>query len=371
MAFSERAKMVAMAIIKVFETGKPLGDYSAIAVLKDGAGISYGISQFTHKSGSLYAVLARFQELGGALPQVISDNLANFKNKAYITSTANSTSIKTALKKLGTDPIMRQAQREVAFEKYLKPSIKVCEGSGFVYPLSLAVIYDSKVHGSYNTIRDRVPTGLSEKAWIARYVDEREKWLRNHKKTVLHSTVYRPQTFRNLIKKDNWALNLPLVAHGRTITAKELEVNSESIVDVFAPETVTTESVETSSVDITADTVESVVINQSPEPETPSFNLPSAETIKQQIPRITSARTWLGGLGIGTALSTFAASIAELPPWTIFILGALSVVVFIALGWLFVTYYKRLFSLVEDVVKINADPTTQNVELVARIEEKE
>ena len=51
-------------------------------------------------------------------------------------------------------------------------AIAACEGSGFVLPLSLAVIYDSIVHGSYERIRDRVrlraltPSIEFEKAWI-------------------------------------------------------------------------------------------------------------------------------------------------------------------------------------------------------------
>jgi hypothetical protein len=37
----------ALAIVNIFETGKPFGEFAAVAVLNDGAGISYGISQFT------------------------------------------------------------------------------------------------------------------------------------------------------------------------------------------------------------------------------------------------------------------------------------------------------------------------------------
>ena len=50
----------AMAIVSIFETGKPRGNYAALAVLNDGAGISYGIKQFTHRSGSLLQVVEKY-----------------------------------------------------------------------------------------------------------------------------------------------------------------------------------------------------------------------------------------------------------------------------------------------------------------------
>ncbi len=50
----------AMAIVSIFETGKPHGNYAALVVLNDGAGISYGIKQFTHRSGSLLQVVEKY-----------------------------------------------------------------------------------------------------------------------------------------------------------------------------------------------------------------------------------------------------------------------------------------------------------------------
>src|SRR5687768_4871313 len=50
----------AMAIVSIFETGKPRGNYATVAVLNDGAGISYGIKQFTHRSGSLLQVIEKY-----------------------------------------------------------------------------------------------------------------------------------------------------------------------------------------------------------------------------------------------------------------------------------------------------------------------
>ena len=60
MTFIPTDKAKAFAIVKTFETSDPAGDYAACVVLNDGAGVSYGISQFTHRSGSLYAVAERY-----------------------------------------------------------------------------------------------------------------------------------------------------------------------------------------------------------------------------------------------------------------------------------------------------------------------
>lgn len=219
MSFTEEAKLTALAIVKVFETGKPIGDYSAVAVLKDGAGISYGINQFTHKSGSLEFVLRRYKVLGGTLPEAIAIVWSVIDNPTAhnIRGLSGNVKVKAELKALGKDPLMQRAQKEIAFEKYMKPSIEACEGSDFKYPLSLAVVYDSKNHGSYDRIRDRVQLELPasikpeefEREWITEYCKQRKAWL-GSSRGVLKNTVNRPQTFLDLIAKGNWNLDLPL-----------------------------------------------------------------------------------------------------------------------------------------------------------------
>ncbi len=44
MTFTEIDKLKAVAIVNIFETSRPFGDYAAYAVLNDGAGVSYGIN---------------------------------------------------------------------------------------------------------------------------------------------------------------------------------------------------------------------------------------------------------------------------------------------------------------------------------------
>ena len=48
------------AIVNIFGTGKPTGIYGALVVLNDGAGVSFGIKQFTHRSGSLLQVVEKY-----------------------------------------------------------------------------------------------------------------------------------------------------------------------------------------------------------------------------------------------------------------------------------------------------------------------
>lgn len=233
MSFSERAKITALAIVKIFETSKPVGDYSAVAVLNDGAGLSVGISQFTHKSGSLSKVLVRFVDLGGVLPTVVADAIGDFKSGRNIPKHSKNASLKVALRRLGKTSEMQQAQREIAFECYLKPSIEACEGSGFVLPLSLAVVYDSINHGSYAKIRDRVRVAvggeMSEREWIAQYVGKRDEWLESIPR--LAATDYRTDFFLAQIARNNWQLALPMNVHGVKLTEAVLFPTSSATVD--------------------------------------------------------------------------------------------------------------------------------------------
>ncbi|MEP7075396.1 MAG: chitosanase [Acidobacteriota bacterium] len=157
MAFDETAKKKALAIVRIFETGKAAGDYAAVAVLDDGAGVSYGINQFTHRSGSLLRVVERYLASGSnvgsaALRSAMSD--LRLTTPAAIKRLSANSAFRTALKAAAATPEMRAAQDAVAEELYLKPAIEACEEMGFAEPLSLAVVYDSVNHGGWEKIRD-------------------------------------------------------------------------------------------------------------------------------------------------------------------------------------------------------------------------
>jgi hypothetical protein len=241
MSISEKSKLIALAIVHVFETSRPFGDYSAYVVLDDGAGVSYGINQFTHKSGSLLKVVERYIENGGTASSSVlesSIDLLEMRSPKAIETLAGNSAFKAALKAAGKTPEMRLAQRQVMETMYLIPAIQACEDSHFELPLSLAVVYDSMNHGSYSTgakIRDRVTVNRSqyasnekfEKAWVADYCHERLAWLKT-KTGSLRNSVYRPQFFLDQIVAGNWGLELPLIVHGVHLTEKMFQVSADA-----------------------------------------------------------------------------------------------------------------------------------------------
>jgi hypothetical protein len=219
----------ALAVVNVFETGRPFGEYSALAILNDGAGISYGINQFTHRSGSLAAVVAEYLSRGGKVGrQLLAESLPLFRSAspAAIATAAGNEKLKASLRAAAATREMRAAQHHIAFERYLRPAVEACAGSGFVLPLSLAVVYDSMTHGSWERIRDhvRIPTrpfdgAAFETVWITAYVKARHQWLRSVPR--LKATSYRTQFFLEQIIADNWHLELPFRIHGRLLTHRD------------------------------------------------------------------------------------------------------------------------------------------------------
>ncbi len=236
MAFTDKDKQKALAIVHIFETGKPFGDPSACVVLNDGAGISYGISQFTHRSGSLAAVVSEYLARGGQTSrQILTARLGDLTDTrtAVIDRLSRDTELKNALKAAGRTPEMLAAQHAVAERRYLRPAIAECERRFFVTPLALAVVFDSLTHGSWETISTRVrnlPVNAGsplerEKRWITEYVRARHAWLTSVRR--LSVTNYRTRFFLAQIAIANWTLALPLDVHGVRLTQKHFEQQNE------------------------------------------------------------------------------------------------------------------------------------------------
>lgn len=222
--FTDRDKAAVRAIVSIFETGRPRGNYAAVAVLDDGAGISYGAHQATDRSNALDAIVRRYVERGGKFAGRLSPYLAQFalNTPQSIARLGRDAALRSVLKKAAEEKLMRQIQDEVFDEKYMQPAIEAAEGSGWIYPLSLAVVYDSFIHGSWSRIRDGVPAGLPEKQWIARYVRERRAWLMSIGR--LRKTVYRMDALQYLIDQQCWQLATPFRVRGLTVTDEHLEV---------------------------------------------------------------------------------------------------------------------------------------------------
>ena len=223
MTFSATEKLKALAIVAAFETGSAFGKFSTVAVLDDGAGVSYGFCQFTHRSGALADVLDRYKTIGGTVGTFIINGRMPLVRRPTTQSIAQLSvdiSFRKALRAAGITDEMKQAQVGVALELYLSAADIECERLGFTSPLALAVVHDSIVHGSWEKIRDRV-VPKAEHDWIREYVETRDRWLASIPR--LARTRYRTRFFVNQIKLENWELNLPLRANGVAITAEVID----------------------------------------------------------------------------------------------------------------------------------------------------
>lgn len=128
---------------------------SACVVLNDGAGVSYGIDQFTHRSGSLAAVIELYLKSGGQAGRKVLESVLPVlqrRSTAAVSKLAADERFKKTLRSAAVTSEMKVAQREIAFEIYLRPALEICEARRFVLPLLLAVVYDSVTHGSWERV---------------------------------------------------------------------------------------------------------------------------------------------------------------------------------------------------------------------------
>jgi chitosanase len=227
MSITDQQKRAIDSIISIFETGRvpTPAAYATCAVLKDGAGISYGKHQCTDKSGSLDLVCKRYIDLRGQhadkfhkyLPYLATNESSKVDpTKAYPMWMAELIAL---LKTAGTDPVMHRAQDEVFDANYWLPAVNICKEAKLVTPLAHAVVYDGLIHGGFQVVRNRfaaVPParGGDEKTWVKEYLKARRAWLMASSNELLRRTVYRQDVFEALIAADNWDLTLPLTVRG-------------------------------------------------------------------------------------------------------------------------------------------------------------
>jgi chitosanase len=218
----------AKAIVNIFETGEVLGDYGQVTLIPGDSGhLTYGRSQTTLASGLLHDLLQRYMGQAGArfggrlqpfLPRVAQRDFkldldAGFHN---------------LLRAAADDPVMRQVQDAFFDSAFWRPALHDAQALGFVLPLSLAAVYDGRVHGSWQTLRDETIASdgtvqaLGERGWVAAYVARRRTWLATNQRADLRPTVYRMDAFQRLIDQDRWDLALPLVVREREISSLAL-----------------------------------------------------------------------------------------------------------------------------------------------------
>lgn len=220
-------KSVIQSILSVFETGRPEGDYGAVVILPDGAGISYGKHQATDAGGNLDAILLRYLDLGGARGDELSPYLERLRHNETAAFTSLESSPKWVqdlaklLQDLGrTDATMRRAQDKVFDEAYWRPCVDHCNAMELELPLSICLVYDTCIQsGSAAVSRMRrrfaqVPPsrGGDERTWALAYMRARRAWLANYGEPghIVRRTVVRMDTLMKIAADDNWMLETPI-----------------------------------------------------------------------------------------------------------------------------------------------------------------
>lgn len=225
---SDLQKRTAQAIVKVFETGKPAGDYSSVVYHPNDLGqLTYGCFQTTLASGNLFLLITDYCRAEGA---IFADALRPYLNRLQSKDSAlnTDTALHGILRDAGRESIMRATQDAFFNRVYWQPAMTAAAAAGIATALGSTVVFDSTIHGAWAFIRDRVNAAhgtaraASEKTWIKHYVDTRRRWLAGHSNALLPRTVYRMDTFRDLIAAGNWDLDLPIRAHGRLINETDV-----------------------------------------------------------------------------------------------------------------------------------------------------
>ncbi len=235
-------KKTAQSIVNIFETGKPLGDYGNVTVLNGDTGhLSYGRSQTTLGSGNLALLLHAYCDANGSFSDSLRSFLSAFDRRDI--KLDHNEKVKSLLRQAGDDHVMRTVQDDFFDRVYWGPALKSAAAVGAGKPLSITVIYDGRIHGSFEKIRDMTneqhgPFGVvGEDEWIKSYVFIRRHWLANHGNTLLHGTVYRMDALMKLIEAGKWDLPLPLTVRNVIISEDILSPVYEPPVIVSAGDT--------------------------------------------------------------------------------------------------------------------------------------
>jgi len=217
---SELQKRTVKAIVNIFETGRVKGDYGKVTLLRGDSGhLTYGRSQTTLASGNLYLMIKDYcREEGAGLAGDLSPYLGRLEQCDLTLD--HDYEFRALLNEAGDDPVMQEVQDGFFDRVYWEPCIKSAEYIGAHLPLGVAIIYDSRIHGSWYRIREKTIAEFGnladtgEKSWFSHYVDTRYDWLTTHPNQLLRRTAYRMENFQQLIHAGNWDLELPVTIHG-------------------------------------------------------------------------------------------------------------------------------------------------------------
>ncbi len=213
-------KQTAQAVVNIFETGSALGKYGNVTLLPGDTGhLTYGRSQTTLASGNLYLLIKAYCDAAGAqFAAAFNPYLQPLS--ACDTTLDTDMTFRGLLSQAGDDPVMHDVQDQFFDRVYWTPSVQDAANSGVSGALGTNVVYDSHIQGAWRIIRNVTNTNhgqagdIGEQPWITAYVNERRNWLANHPNPLLHRTVYRMDSFLQLINDDKWELPLPLTVRG-------------------------------------------------------------------------------------------------------------------------------------------------------------
>lgn len=223
MPLTDLQKRTAQAIVNIFETGTPAGDYAAVTLLPGDTGhLTYGRAQTTLGSGNLHLLIKAYCAAPGA---AMASDLAPYLLRLQDIDLGldRDMAFRALLADAGTDPVMQDVQDAFFDRVYWTPAALAAEDTGLADPLATAIVYDGKVHGSWHRIRDRViaergtPRQIGARIWADAYVEARRAWLAGHTNRLLRRTVYRMDAFKELIREGNWELDLPMTVRGQRI----------------------------------------------------------------------------------------------------------------------------------------------------------
>jgi chitosanase len=216
---TDTQKRTAQAIVNIFETGHALGNYGQVTLLRGDTGhLTYGRAQTTLASGNLALLVRDYCEAGGRYASELTPYVAPLDRRELALDDDHH--LRDMLRAAGDDPVMGAVQDDFFDRVYWRPAVDAATALALARALSVAVVYDSCVHGSFGRIRDRTtaqfgaPGDIGEPSWVRKYVSTRRDWLATHANALLHKTVYRMTALAGLIDQQKWDLQLPLRVRG-------------------------------------------------------------------------------------------------------------------------------------------------------------
>lgn len=222
-------KATAQAIINIFETSSVQGDYGRVAVISGDTGhLSFGRSQATLGSGNLAKLVSTYCATPGArFAQWLEPYSQRLSDRDF--SLDNDVKLQNLLLASADDIVMRDVQDQFFDTGYWQPAESASAALCLALPLSVAVVYDSHVQGSWDAMRDEtttaaggLPSQLGETQWVTQYLATRRAWLAKNARDDLRATVYRMDAFSRLIALNFWDLALPIVVRSCEISSATL-----------------------------------------------------------------------------------------------------------------------------------------------------